>query len=38
MSRCSFLPYDAIDTLEGTQHLSHMSDTIIAEYEETAEV
>lgn len=36
--QCSFLPYDAIDTLEGTQHLSHMSDTIIAEYEETAEV
>lgn len=36
--RCSFIPYDAIDTLEGTQHLSHMSDTIIGEYEETAEV
>ncbi|MCY4558041.1 MAG: hypothetical protein OXF79_17070 [Chloroflexi bacterium] len=36
--QCSFLPYDSIDALEQTQHLAHMSDTIIAEYEETAEV
>ena len=36
--QCSFLSYDSIDLLAQTQHLSHMSDTIIAEYEETAEV
>ena len=36
--QCSFLPYDAIDVLEQTQHLSHMSDTIIMEYEDTGEV
>ncbi len=36
--QCSFLSYDSIDSLAQTQHISHMSDTIIAEYEETAEV
>ena len=36
--QCSFLSYDSIDSLAQTQHLSHMSDTIIAEYEEAAEV
>ena len=36
--QCSFLSYDSIDQLAGTQHLSHMSDTIIAEYEEFTEV
>ena len=36
--QCSFLSYDSIDLLAATQHLSHMSDTIIAEYEESAEV
>ena len=36
--QCSFLSYDAIDLLAETQHLSHMSDTIIKEYEESAEV
>ena len=36
--QCSFIPYDSIDLLAETQHLSHMSDTIISEYEEVAEV
>ena len=36
--RCSFLSYDSILSLSMTAHLSHMSDTIISEYEETAEV
>jgi hypothetical protein len=36
--QCSFLSYDSIDSLAQTRHLSHMSDSIIAEYEETAEV
>ena len=34
----SFLSYDSIDLLAETQHLSHMSDMIIREYEESAEV
>lgn len=36
--QCSFLSYGAIRTLGETTHLSHMSDTIIDEYEESAEV
>lgn len=36
--QCSFLSYDSIDELAATQYLAHMSDTIIAEYEESAEV
>ena len=36
--QCSFLPYDSIDLLAKTPHLSHMSATIIEEYEEFAEV
>lgn len=36
--QCSFLSYDSIDSLAEEQHLAHMSDTIIGEYEETAEV
>ena len=36
--QCSFLSYNSIDALGETQHLSHMSDTILAEYEELAEV
>ena len=36
--QCSFLSYDSIDSLAQTQHISHMSDSIIAEYEESAEV
>ena len=36
--QCSFLSYESIDSLTQVQHLSHMSDTIIAEYEEIAEI
>ena len=36
--QCSFLGYRAVDSLAGTRHLSHMSDTIIDEYDETAQV
>ena len=36
--QCSFISYDSIDMLARAEHLSHMSDTIIAEYEESAEV
>lgn len=36
--RCSLLSYDSIDSLGAAPHLSHMSDSIIAEYEESAEV
>ena len=36
--QCSFLSYDSIDSLAEIPHLSHMSDTIIIEYEESAEV
>ena len=36
--QCSFLPYDSIDQLSEEQHLAHMSDSIIREYEESAEV
>ena len=36
--QCSFLSYDSVDQLTKTQHLSHMSDTIIGEYEESTEV
>ena len=36
--QCSFLSYESIDSLASTPHLSHMSDTIIEEYEESAEI
>ena len=36
--QCSFLSYDSIDELAATQYLTYMSDAIIAEYEESAEV
>ncbi len=36
--QCSYLSYDSIDSLVATQHLSHMSDSIIAEYEDSEEV
>ena len=35
---CSFLSYDSIQSLVQTPYLAHMSDTIIEEYEEIAEV
>lgn len=36
--QCSYLSYGSIDSLAETRHLSHMSDTIIVEYEDSAEV
>ena len=36
--QCSYLSYDSIDALSGTQHLTHMSDSILAEYEESTEI
>lgn len=36
--QCSFLVYDSIDSLAETRYLSHMSDSIIGEYEDSAEV
>ena len=36
--QCSFLSYDSIDALEQIPYLSHMSDTIVEEHEEYAEV
>ncbi|MDE3259349.1 MAG: hypothetical protein OYM47_16095 [Gemmatimonadota bacterium] len=36
--QCSFLAYDSIDSLAETRYLSHMSDSIIGEYEDSAEV
>ena len=36
--RCSFLSYDSIDALAEMRYLAHMSDSIVAEYEESAEV
>lgn len=36
--QCSFLSYDSVDALAKTPYLSHMSDTIINEYEESTEI
>jgi hypothetical protein len=35
--KCTFLSYGAVRSLGEMKHLSHMSDTILEEYEETAE-
>jgi len=35
--KCTFLSYDAVKSIAEEKHLSHMSDTIIDEYEEHAE-
>jgi hypothetical protein len=35
--KCTFLTYDAVRSLGEMKHLSHMSDTILEEYEEAAE-
>jgi hypothetical protein len=35
--KCTFLSYQAIDALTETPHLTHMSDSILEEYEEPAE-
>lgn len=34
--RCSYLPYDAIDEIESSPHLNHLSDSVLEEYEEFA--
>ncbi|MCE2500479.1 MAG: hypothetical protein J4G13_06410 [Dehalococcoidia bacterium] len=36
--QCSYLSYEAVETLSHTPNLRHINDTIIGEYEETAEV
>lgn len=36
--QCSYISYESIESLIDTRHLSHMSDSIIVEYEESAEV
>lgn len=35
--KCTFLSYDSLNALADVPHLPHMSDTIIEEYEESAE-
>ena len=35
--KCTFLSYDSVSALGKTPHLTHMSDSIIEEYEESAE-
>ena len=35
--KCTYLSYDAIQSISDERHLSHMSDTIIEEYEEHAD-
>ena len=34
---CTFIPYDAVEEIASIKHLSHMSDTILDEYEESAQ-
>ncbi len=36
--QCSYLSYDSIETLSQTPNLRHINDSIIGEYDETAEV
>ncbi|MCY4436410.1 MAG: hypothetical protein OXE05_03655 [Chloroflexi bacterium] len=36
--QCSFLSYESVDQLAKTEYLSHMSDTLIGEYEESTEI
>ena len=33
-NQCSFISYDSMDSLAETSYLSHMTDTIVGEYEE----
>ena len=35
--QCTYLSYDSVEQLESTFHLTHMNDSIIEEYEESAE-
>ena len=37
-NQCSFISYDSMDSLAETSYLSHMTDTIVGEYEEFTEV
>lgn len=37
MKRCSFLSYDAVRQLAAHDHLEHLSDSVLEEYEEEAE-
>lgn len=34
---CTFLPYDAVNEIAEMKYLGHMSDSIIEEYEESAQ-
>lgn len=34
---CTFISYDSIRELAAQRHLSHLSDTVLEEYEEDAE-
>ena len=34
---CTFLPYEAVNEIAAIKHLSHMSDSILEEYEESAQ-
>jgi len=36
-STCTFLPYDAIRDIGALPHLTHLSDSIVSEYEESAD-
>ena len=36
--QCSYMSYDSVESLRAMPHLSYMSDSIIIEYEESAEV
>ena len=36
--QCSFLSYDSVNALSEVEYLSHMSDSVISEYEDFAEV
>ena len=35
--KCTYLSYRAVDELQSTKHLAHMSDSMIEEYEEIAD-
>ncbi len=35
--KCTYLAYSAVHSIAAQKHLSHMSDTIIEEYEEHAD-
>lgn len=37
-NRMDFISYDSVDAIRSLKHLAHTNDTILAEYEEKAEV